>query len=53
MIYFDLPEGSFKVSVSGGGFLIVTLSLFLTFLWGILPGDFLAWTGADVVDFHH
>ncbi|MBF0348404.1 MAG: NADH-quinone oxidoreductase subunit NuoN [Magnetococcales bacterium] len=53
VMYFDLPEGSFKVSVSGGGFLIVTLSLFLTFLWGILPGDLLAWTGAGVMVFHH
>ncbi|MBF0133604.1 MAG: NADH-quinone oxidoreductase subunit NuoN [Magnetococcales bacterium] len=52
VMYFDQPEGEFKVTLSGGGFIVVSLSLFMIFFWGILPGDLLAWTGASVQAFH-
>ncbi|MBF0422272.1 MAG: NADH-quinone oxidoreductase subunit NuoN [Magnetococcales bacterium] len=52
VMYFDPADRESRVTFSGGGFLVVTMSMVLILMWGILPGDLLTWTASSVQTWH-
>ncbi|MBF0415281.1 MAG: NADH-quinone oxidoreductase subunit N [Magnetococcales bacterium] len=52
VMYFDPPVAESKMFFSGGGLLVVTLSFILICVWGVLPGDLMAWTESSVKAWH-